>query len=250
MTNEQSEMARKVRALLAKANGTENEAEAAAFAAKAQELLNKHNLDLEAIMRQGGTGEEVTEVLVKTMYTDIWRISIFHEAAELYFCKIYIDRWVDDRGGKYKVRKGVKIVGKPHNLAVAEPMIEYLISTVRHLSTAYSKQRAEYLAFERGCGMRIAERLRIMNLEAQERAAREAGHLSIEAAASAGGNLPALIRSELALADSFMDKLGLSKTRASSTNVGGDHAAAGRAAGDKVSFSGQVGGSRGGHLLG
>lgn len=57
------DIVRKIAGLMAKANGTENEHEAAAFAAKAQEMLARHNLSEMDVLKQSAEarGEVISE---------------------------------------------------------------------------------------------------------------------------------------------------------------------------------------------
>jgi len=236
---------RRVRALLAKAKSTDNEHEAAAFAAKAAEMLQTHNLDLASIERSAGEqGEAVSEVRLNWRYCDPWRKSIARACAELYFCKIYRHHIVEqNKKGTWTYRWGITIVGKPHNAAVAESMIEYLIGTTLRLMREYSSVRAEQLPFARGCGERLAARLREMEREAKRKSAAATGHATVRAAEEAGsGNLPALYKTELELVESHMETLGLEKGRRSAgSDLSGHHAAEGIAAGNTVSLAPQVG---------
>lgn len=247
-----ADIAETIRALLAKSQGTDNEHEAAAFAAKAAELLQKHNLDLASVEAAARTtGEAVSEVKLDWRYTDPWRMSIVRDTARLYFCRIYTTRRVEKDGkGRWVERKGVAIVGKPHNTAVAVSMTEYLVKTTLRLAAEYSTERGQRLPFERGCGERIAQRLRTIKYEQELASARDAGYEDAASASSNPGNLPALYKSELVLVEDFMATLGLVPGRRSTgSSLDGHHAAAGRRAGDTVSLSTQIGG-RSSHLIG
>ena len=228
-----------IRNLMAKASGTENEHEAALFAAKVQELLARHNLDASAI---GAHPSEAPHgrSRARAPFFDPWIRRIMQDCGRLYFCTIYIDRHKYDR-------PDMVFCGRDHNVEIATSMSRYLIDTVLRLSRAYgrenqSEQRtARFLQrdFARGCGMRLAERLREMYVEQTTRA---------KAPAVASG-LPALYRTELELADAFMrTSIWLRKTRKASVSYG-DAGHDGAAAANGISLSAQVAGAGSARLL-
>lgn len=99
----------KVSKLLAKAKGTSNENEAAIFAAKAAELLAKHNLD-EAMLREHDKSKEEGPVGAhpyEGRIPDRWRELILQGCARLYFCQLTVN------GRRYT------LYGREHNAVVA-----------------------------------------------------------------------------------------------------------------------------------
>ncbi len=222
------------RKLMAKANGTENEAEALAFMEKAQELLAKHNLT-EADARV----EEEPSFTTKrhnTVDTNKWRLVMFSAVAKLYFCKMIRTHvyW------KEKYRPVPEFIGRPHNVEIAISMSLYLEKTVLRLAKEAYSDRKSRLQFENGCGMRIATRIFKMAEEVQT----DKGD---------GSGLPALYKNEAILVDDYTNqiygKLGTATSRPSQvTNA----TLAGRQAAESVHLGGQVGGPQhptGGHLL-
>ena len=231
----------KIRKILAKARGTENEAESLAFAAKAAEMLQQHNL-AEADLG----GEDAVEPLemrtVSSVDWNPWRISVISSLSELYFSKIFLSYEIF----KNKQRRCVIVVGRPHNIDVVESMQEYLVKTTMRLAGEYSRERKERLHFEKGCGMRLAMRIREMARAAQE-------EVVVSGLITQGkSNLPALYKTELQLAADMVDSQTNGKMARASGHRGRSAAiGAGAAAGDRINLGGQIsGGSKASHLLG
>lgn len=222
------------RKLMAKANGTENEAEALAFMEKAQELLAKHNLS-----EADAKVEEEPSFTTKrhmTVDTNKWRLVMFNAVAKLYFCKMIRTHihW------KEKYRPVPEFIGRPHNVEIAISMSLYLEKTVLRLAKKAFPDRKSRLQFENGCGMRIASRVFKM-AEA------------MEVDKGDGSGLPALYKNEAILVEDYLKQvygdLGAAKARPSQvTNA----TLAGREAAEGVHLGGQVGGAQhptGAHLL-
>lgn len=171
--------------LLAKAEAnTSTEAEAASYAAKAQELLAKHNLSVEMInASKRADAPKIGETLHEFKYvTPLW-MSLFSATAKLYFCEVYSTHAVVE--GKF--RKVMMLVGKPHNVEIANSMISYLVRTIGRLRRSHSKNRAMQIQFERGCILALCRRLREL---------REASSKPDPKAANGSGGLPALYETE------------------------------------------------------
>ena len=230
----------RIRKLLAKARGTENEAEALAFLQKATEMLQEYNLH-EADLGSAEANEPLTHRIISSVDWNPWWISMIQSLSKLYFGGIFITQEIY----KGKLRRAVAICGRPHNLDIVESMYEYLETTTKRLAAEYSKDRKFRLDFEKGCGMRISSRILSMAKEAIDP---PAGLVTDETAK----NLPALYKTELELASDFIFGFtGNNKARRSGHKTGSHATAAGRAAGDRVNLGGQIGGSsRVDHLLG
>jgi hypothetical protein len=230
---------RKIAGLMAKANGTENEHEAAAFAAKAQEMLAKHNLSEMDVLKQSAEarGESVSEVELASKYVHGWRVALMDAVTKFYFCRTLMQScWRPARGGGEVLGKKFIIIGKPHNAAVAVSMFTYLEKTTVRLAQQWRKEnygtRSEYQNFENGCGLRIAERLRALMREQQAAKA---------AAGYTGTTLPALYDSESKAIEEFLSGRKIGKARSRGASVYGRGGYAGRMAGDGVSLNTQVG---------
>lgn len=252
----------KIRKLQAKALGTDNEAEAAAFAAKVQNLLAQHNLDLSDI-------EQMEEVFGEEdfgeKYIDPWRRRLAAAVARYYMCEFCNDMIWSDK--KKKLVKSFTIMGKKHNRVVAISMYHYLTTTTVRLASQYARAegkkwleevkewkregysdteakdlagdpptlRRSALGFERGCGERLATRLNTLRAELRSKP---------------NDPLPALIVSELKETQVWVDnniKLVASKgLRGSGIN---EHGVRGAVAADTINLNPQVSGSKSGRHL-
>jgi hypothetical protein len=238
MTNDQNKaIIDKIRKLAAKAScEATTEAEASAFASKVQEMLAAHNLD--ASILNDSDEDEIDTEQMPVMYNDPWRRSLARDVARLYFCDVYSSERYDEK--THRMRPAIYFVGRAHNRAVALSMYGYLQSTVVRLSREYSRERADQLGFQRGCGMRLAERCSALHKL----------HAKPEVRHPEGSGLPALYQTEDKLVQEFNKTLGLESTRIR-TDVSGEAAAAGGRAAERISLGAQVGaGSARGRMLG
>lgn len=234
-TISETPLARKIRALMAKANDPSvTEAEAASYAAKVQELLVKNGLAMSDVKKDDET--ERGDIGAST-HKDAWkspaRKTLLRAVCRFYMCEAV-----------YLKSKVWTIVGRPHNVAVAIEMTSYLIQTTVRLSNAYGRANigSNIIDFRRGCMARLAERLVEMR-RAQERQTpeyRPDGN---------PGNLPALFVSERKMVLHAAERAipGFTFVKARSLKQGLD-AACGREAANGVSLQTQVGGGGGGRL--
>lgn len=234
-------IATRIRNLLAKSRGTDSEAEAAMFAQRAAEMLQEHNLK-EADLGGDDAVEPMIQRTVHSVDWNPWRMDIIQDLAELYFSRIFLTREIHQG----KLRRAVVLVGRPHNLDVVESMQDYLVKTTLRLAKEYSRDRKQILHFEKGCGTRLAQRIREM-AAASRAPVKPAAHL----AAPTGTTLPALYKTELELADSIITGIcGGSTARASGHRGSSSATRAGRSAADTVNLGTQIGKGKVGHLLG
>lgn len=219
----------KIRKLKAKAEDqSTTEAESLAFAAKVAELLAQHGLeeaqldvkDQESILHEDET--------IKS-----WNASPARRVLVGCVCRLFMVRVLRFNSGRWV------LIGRKANIAQSRDMTDYLIATVLRLGKEYAKAHpgANSVDFKRGCFMRISERieeLRRRQSDAEKPQFNDRGN---------PGNLPALYRNEQALTKAYMDERWRSgKARAARIRQGVD-AMAGRAAGDRVSLSRQLGGN-------
>jgi hypothetical protein len=121
----------RIQKLLSLANdGRGNEAEAAVAAGKAQELLEKYNLDLAAVEASGGKGDasmarEKTHHEEKTEYK--WRRNLMTGIAALHFLHVTSKQVYDGKKVKFA---GYNLIGRKVNVAIARHMYAYLVKTV------------------------------------------------------------------------------------------------------------------------
>lgn len=106
-----------------------NEHEAAAAAAKAQELLEKYNLDRAQIVDKGDQDEQYVNHQGRTVGGTkgqaSWRISLLNVVAKNNFCRI-----VKTDTNRYT------IIGKAHNIEVVEYLFAYLAGEITRLAAA------------------------------------------------------------------------------------------------------------------
>lgn len=155
-------------------------------------------------------------------------------------------------------RKRYVIVGRPHNRAVALHMMKYLIDTTLRLAAEFSKdprnlsvmkydedgfatgeyevltERAVRISFERGCGERLAQRIRMLEIEQRARQRAE------QKKSTNPDNLPVLYDMFERENRAHMETLGLVSMRSRGSSLTGA-AAAGAAAAEGVGLSVQVG---------
>lgn len=237
-TYSESPLARKIRALMAKAKDPSvTEAEALAYSAKVQELLAKNNMSLSDVKQD----EDVERGEVgRQDFAERWkspaRKHLLRAVCRFYMCEAISP---GRKGGVWS------IIGRPHNVIVAVEITDYLIATTVRLSNAYGRAHpgSNIIDFRRGCMARLAERLNEMRVEQtrQKQEWRAPGN---------PGNLPALFVSERKQVEVFMkDKMQIRWGKSKPIKQATD-AQRGRAAADGISLSPQVGGAtKGGRLL-
>lgn len=233
-------LARKIRALMAKANDPSvTEAEAASYAAKVQELLVKNGLSMQDIKepdveRADVGGSDFDEK--KKRWTSPSRRALLHSVCRFYMCEAI---------GPARGMRDWKIIGRPHNVEVAISMTEYLINTTIRLSNQWGRENVglNIIDFRKGCMMRLGERLDEMR--SQKTAAEKPTWNG-----SNPGNLPALFLSEKQLVKNYMDsKMNIKWSKSRPIRAGAAGFAAGRRAGSEMSLHGQVGGGAPGGRL-
>lgn len=233
----------KIRKLRRKSEGTNNEAEAAIFAAKVQELLAQHGLEESVLVDEGEKSEEVGHETMKTKSTSVWRARLLHQCAMLYMCRVVVN---------HRNRSQFWIFGKPHNVAVFKEMSEYLMDATTRLSKQYVRTDPLVLAeiaaglrsaasvaleFRKGCGVRLAQRCAELRQKAEDQRPewKPSGN---------PGNLPALYENENRQVSTRIAKV-LGGTSKDNRKVrGGAHAEAGARAANTVNMNAQLGGGK------
>ena len=240
-TNEtETPLMRKIRLLMAKAEGTNNEHEAATFAAKVQELLLQNGLSVSDIQASapGQRTEQVGEHDAANGGRDFLksphRKALLQAVCRFYMCS-YL-RWGNNR---------MVFVGKAASAEVAASMMDYLLRTVVRLSNAYAREHAmsnaARVGYRRGCMLRLTERLQQMTMQREREARQPSG---------GGSNLPALFVSESALVKEYLAGQKLRKSRPLRLSSGEAHGMAGRRGADGISLSPQVGQGSGQRAIG
>lgn len=152
-----SKLIAKIKALLETRGCTE--AEAQARTAKAQELLEKYNLDM-AVLGQSGKGAQRTDTK-KSGGLYSWQRRLWDSVAKLNFC-YYLSIKGLARGSVYEHR----IIGSHANVIATEMMAQYLQETVERLAQQWAKDNfyksvfvREAIAYREGMAARLSERL-------------------------------------------------------------------------------------------
>ncbi len=124
MTFSQSDIRRKIDALLARAKGTNSSAEAMAAAAKAQELLARYNIDPATVgadaVSSGPIARKSTPGFVGTLAV---------ASAHIFACAVY----KKPEGPGWRVQ----FVGREGDRITAELMLEFFIKAVRRAEREY-----------------------------------------------------------------------------------------------------------------
>jgi len=161
---------RTIRALLAKAESTEFEAESESFMAKAQELMTRHSIDLAvlAAAAHGHTalGVESRRVHVENPYADEKAV-LLHVIAEANGAKAV---WMPDVGI-------ATVMGDPVDLRLTDVMFTSLLLQAQRSSAEVTGaarerrsprfRRAFFLAFASRVGERLEESRRVATVEAE-----------------------------------------------------------------------------------
>lgn len=236
---------RRIRALRAKAEKTDNEHEAAAFAAKVAEMLAQYGLEEAQLAVEERSGGDIghEETVIKE-----WDASPARRLMALAVCRLYMVKPILPAR-----RKGHPwtLIGRKHNIIMTKEMVLYLIDTTIRLSRKWRRENAalasDEIDFRRGCFERLIERVNEIRLRQEQGA---------QAQFSAQGNpqnLPALYQQEMTMLKQYM-KSNFDTRKAKMTGIRtGAAAEHGRSAANSIGLNTQVSGSRpagGGFLLG
>lgn len=125
MTDNLNDLKAKIAKLLAKAEGTDNQAEAAIFMAKVNELLERHQIDLHTIRAMGGDNDPVGREKGSTnIYASmLWARTLAGQLANYYGCKFIF--W--KRGNHFTY----EVVGRESARTTFELMLPFVISQVK-----------------------------------------------------------------------------------------------------------------------
>jgi Protein of unknown function (DUF2786) len=236
-TYSETPLARRIRLLMAKAQGTDNEHEAAAFMAKVQEMLVDNGLSMSDVKKD----DEVERGDIGlSHHKDVWkspsRRQLLRAVCRYYMCEAI---------GPGRQGMSWTIIGRPHNVEVAVSMTDYLVKTTVRMSNKWGREHpgANIIDFRKGCMLRLVERLLDM-LAAQQQT-------KAEWKAGNPGNLPALYDSENRLVRAFKEaNVATRPARRTTIKAGQAGLEAGRAAGGTISLHGQVGQGNGRIMIG
>jgi hypothetical protein len=173
-------------------------------------------------------GEEIHDVA----FTHPWRTIFGGAVAELYFCNVYI-KTVAPKTKYTNVKKRMVFVGKPHNREVAISMFLHLESTINRLARERYEGRGDIAAFERGCGLELARRIR------DHVAALRANRVS-----PSDSRMLALYDTEKKAVKDYTDKLHLQQGGVRKFNTHTEAAQHGKREAHNISFADQVSANR------
>jgi len=120
----------KISKLLAKANGTENAAESAAFMAKVEELLTAHQLSMGDVIKNDPM--ERTVLFVAPVAYRPWHYLIPQIVGEYYGCKVI--------AVKERNRTLMVAVGRESTRVTAEMMLPFIVGQLREQAAEYRKK--------------------------------------------------------------------------------------------------------------
>lgn len=230
MNKQREALLRKVRAMLAMAQGTTNTEEAFAFLNKAQAWLVEHNIS-EAELSSADHEFVIHDAPAATD----WEQRINLAVARLYFCRYFVVRIREQNVHSF--------CGEEHNVRVAQSMADYILGFVRKAVLPGAKARAGEearlyeISFLHQSSVTVADRIRRRILASLR------GH-----ATSNGTTLPALMdaytQSQQQIDDFLKQQFGVGAGQALSVERHDPQGLEdGDAAGNAVGLDTQVGGS-------
>jgi len=218
----------KIQKLLAHANGTDNEAEAATFMEKAHSLLTEYNLSISTVEGYDQDAVQYGRDSFMDNRCYPWHRKIWFATAKLFFCQYY--------SRKVKGHKMLHtVIGQEHNCITVQHMAVYLVTTIRRLAKEATDNNVDNYAFEQGCASRISARIWDRYWDSMK-----------PSISSNPGNLPALYNSEESAIDQYLKDLGVVLTTRKGSapkNTNNPNYRAGLEAGEHVSLDQQVSGS-------
>ncbi len=160
----------KVKKLLRLAERTTNEGEAAAAAAAAQKLIERHRLDVAAIDISEGEREVPLEAPERTVLDGAegrrnkcaWRGALASGVARANACRVY---WTGPR---------LQIVGAPSDVATVRYLYAYLVREIDRLAATKSGGKAWLHGWRMGAVSTVSQRLAAARDEARREARAEA----------------------------------------------------------------------------
>lgn len=116
-----------------------NEAEAAAAAAKAHDLLKQYNLSLDELAPRAEVAQELFQEGARTRQ---WRLQLVSAVARANYCGVFMEslRRLDPQTGRLQTSQKINLVGREHNLRATRLMTDYLFSCVDRLANQHKKR--------------------------------------------------------------------------------------------------------------
>jgi len=211
---------KKIAALIAKAEGTDNINEAMAFMAKANELLERYQLERHELHVDDPFGNTAADCSP----SDAWIFKVVGASARYWGAKVV---WEENRRREVNMRKAYRIFGPESARVTHELMIDYLLAQVRRQGRLYGNDHfVSPSVGSRNVGFAFATRL--LELAAQTKVRRD------DLAARA--LVPVDMTQQMI--DGFYGKLRqMAKVRTGFTSSAREYA-------DKIQINSQVGGGR------
>lgn len=183
----------KIQKLLAHAQGTSNEEEAAVYMGKVQELLAEYNLSMADLSTAPEADDKRTKDKLDRSAMYQYQRELMEAIADAHYCMYWTSySWKYTRSGRTQRKPYHVLLGREVNVLSSQMMFDYVNKTIERLSTAiYGAQgnlSRSAISFKEGCASRLIERLQQRRREAdeeQERKVREAEARAKEYAAAA-----------------------------------------------------------------
>ncbi len=141
MTTDQQKIALKIQALIAKAQSTEHQAEAEAFMAKAQQLLEDHQLDLGDLVEAQDPVIINSTAFEQTDSSPSWYKDLFVALGRLYGCKaVKSPKLILTPTGKSRWGYAIELTGRESAIKTTELMFPWVKKQCQSKGTELSKQ--------------------------------------------------------------------------------------------------------------
>lgn len=209
----------KIRKLKTKAEGTSNEAEAEIFNQKVQELMHRHNITSLGF-KTDRHGKRVSSI-----YSEPWRRSLAFACAESNFCKVIIIHTHRPNGAPYN---HIEMLGSEANTEAAVALYDTMERTVLNMAKVYSPVRRHRLSYEKGMGIRLAQRIVTRHEAAMAQPAPEKG------------GLPAVVDQEQHLNAQYVEQMKMGKFKGGKTKTADHHTTRGYQDGDRINMEDQI----------
>lgn len=190
-------LATKIKALLAKAEKTDNPHEAAAFTAKVHELLAKHRLTIGDLKDADDPMDRTT---VRLKYGEVWREQVAIAAAQYFGCvTVFSDSTKINRNGRLVRDPIVYVIGRQGARTTASLTIPYLLTSVLRAARAMNEsyKTPKFRKDLRAVGFALADRLIKLTEEGKKK----------EAQGGVGGNWLVPINEAEAAKNKMFDNL-------------------------------------------
>ncbi len=221
MTANREKLIDKIRKLMAKANGTDNQDEAALFMEKVQELLVRNDQADIGELTEDSVGVMEGE-RIKPRYDTPWFRGLANRVAKYYMCGFVRYRVTGARD-----HNTYCFVGRQSRIIVASQMFAYIEQTIYRLSNEASKDGIVRRNFQKGAAINMAWRLENMLAKSK---------------ADNPGNLPALYDEAMSEVNDHMK--GIKRIKSRQIVLGGAGYSAGIAAANNISMNAQVNATR------